>query len=95
MAKGCGNCGKPFQTGHQTLLECITGGSKGLVEFTYRDEALEREGTVLPSDSTVHVTTSTVHLPRNRKWEQSHSDEYRAWRKEYDRKRRSRGKLTG
>ena len=50
--------------------------------------------TVHHEDGTVTVaaarTVTEVRLPKNRKWEAANSDRNRAWRREYDRKRRRR-----
>ena len=52
----------------------------------------QHSGTVRADGGTVHFTSGTVH--KNRKWERSHAEEYRAWRREYNRKRRAKSVST-
>ncbi len=98
MAKGCGACGKMHG---YSMLECIQGAAP---EPTV--ERVPPHPELPPAPSTVHEdvgtvstvqaeTVGTVHqasgtVPKNRAWEQRNSDRNRAWRKEYDRKRRAR-----
>ena len=97
MAKGCGACGKYHG---YSMLECIQREAPvPTVERIPRRELPPAPSTVhkdVGTVSTVQVEpTSAVHqpsgtVPKNRAWEQRNSDSYRAWRREYDRARRSR-----
>ena len=90
----CPVCGKGYGAGHWSVVDCPQIKSEVKVERIPQSALLPESGTVPPPTSTVPKTTRTVRqdegtVPKNRRWEQTHSDSYRAWRKEYDRKRRA------
>ena len=100
MAKtGCPTCGRAYSAAtHWNVADCPQlAVPKPTVERIPTPK--------LPAPSTVHEDvgtvstvqvepTGTVHqpsgtVPKNRAWEQRNPDRYRAWRREYDRRRRA------
>lgn len=94
MAKrGCGNCGKPLgQSGHATVLECMQGSVPApTVERIHQTELAAPK--VTSQDDTVASQTLKVapqgNITKQERWRVRNSDRYKAYRREYMRRRRA------
>ena len=85
----CPECGvKVPSTGHLVLFPCPKATVEVIEEWT--------PDVPLQSTATRHISTVTdlppvvlKKLPKNRAWEQRNPERYRAWRREYMRRRRA------